>query len=340
MKILYITTDSHLAGTEKNILNLMKYMKAIGNEIELLTLMGNGELIKEAKKIGIEADNLKLKKNNIFKYGKLKKALRKEKYDIIHSFLFHANILSRIFKPKGVKLINSFRSEDKWKKWYHYALERWTIAKVDDFTINFPCFDEFQRKHSIKKNIIYIPNGIDVKQENLYNAQPFIVKLIGRFHEVKQHIPLMKNYLEHNIMNKDIKFQFIGRGPLKHKVENFIIKNNLEHVFKIEPFKEKERELYKNTSTVICVSKYEGFPNTLLEASSYGIPTVSFNVGAATDIIENGKNGFLVKDFNELFDKLIELKNNREIYKKMNFKRVKEKFSLEKINNKFLDLYM
>ena len=342
MKILYLTTDSHLAGTEKNILNLIRFMHQKGHKVELMTLMGNGELVEAANEIGIHAGNLSMNKNNILDYIKLKEALKGKKYDIIHSFLFHANILSRLFKPKGTILINSFRSEDKWKKWYHYLLEKVTVKRVDRFTINFPQFNEYKSKHGIKNNIVYIPNGISIKQDNYSQFNPFIVKLVGRFHAVKQHIPLMQNYLLSRIRNENIKFRFIGRGPLKNEIENFIFKMGLKNNFEIVDFTEDEKSIYSGTSVVVCVSKYEGFPNTLLEANSYAIPILSFNVGAAVDIIENGKNGFLVRDFDELFDRLLQLKKNADKYSMMSMyakKIATSRFLIENINMQYLKLY-
>ena len=48
-------------------------------------------------------------------------------------------------------------------------------------------------------------------------------------------------------------------------------------------------------------SSHEGFPTTLLEATSYGIPIVAYNApGGIAEIIEDGVNGFLIKENNEV----------------------------------------
>ncbi len=342
MKILYITTDSHIAGTEKNLLNLMIYIKGLNNDVELLTLMGNNELIKKAKSYGLKATNLNMKKFSLKKYGELKRILRDGNYDMIHSFLFHANILSRLFKPKGVPLINSFRSEDKWKKPFHLCLERITKNKVDTFTINFSNNNTFCKRHGIKK-IYYIPNGIKEKDVNLAQHNPFTIGLIGRFHSVKRHILLIKSFLKNSCIQKyPINFKFIGRGKLKGKIQSFIDMNNLSDRFEIYDFIDDEKKIYNNLSVVICVSQYEGFPNTLLEASSYGIPVISFKVGGTIDIIENSINGFLVNDFDELFKKLIKLYENKTLYEKLSENSpgiIDQRFSLEYINSLYLNLY-
>lgn len=52
-------------------------------------------------------------------------------------------------------------------------------------------------------------------------------------------------------------------------------------------------------SILIMPSRYEGFCLSLIEGMSQGLIPVSFPVGVAPEIIENGKNGFLVRDVYE-----------------------------------------
>ena len=44
----------------------------------------------------------------------------------------------------------------------------------------------------------------------------------------------------------------------------------------------------------ILTSNYEGMPNALIEAMCLGLPVISTKVAGATDLINDGKNGFLI----------------------------------------------
>lgn len=89
-------------------------------------------------------------------------------------------------------------------------------------------------------------------------------------------------------------------------------------------YSEKRVDLFVNTSA------YEGIPVTIMEACSFGIPTIATNVGGTSEIVNEGKTGFLLdKDFKleELSEKIeymakipLEIKNKfknnaREMWK-------------------------
>ena len=60
-----------------------------------------------------------------------------------------------------------------------------------------------------------------------------------------------------------------------------------------KPVTDVYREMQKS-SIYVMSSRYEGFPMVLLEASSVGLPCISFDIDCGpSDIIEDGKSGFL-----------------------------------------------
>ena len=92
-------------------------------------------------------------------------------------------------------------------------------------------------------------------------------------------------------------------------------------------------------------SRYEGFPNVLLEAGVLGIPVAGFNApGGISEIIEEGVNGFLAENNNirSLAD-IIYKAANYDFNRQFIIDQTKEKFSAGKIThqleNYLLDIY-
>lgn len=67
--------------------------------------------------------------------------------------------------------------------------------------------------------------------------------------------------------------------------------------FEIKPPVKNITEEYLKSSILVMTSRYEGLPMVLLEAQTVGLPAIAFNCKCGpTDVIDNGKNGILIKD--------------------------------------------
>ena len=73
-----------------------------------------------------------------------------------------------------------------------------------------------------------------------------------------------------------------------------------------------------------------------------GIASVSSEVGNIRDIIENMQDGVLVKTLNDWYNKLLLLIDNKDIRTDIGNKakhKIKNNFSIEAINNKYLNIF-
>ena len=53
--------------------------------------------------------------------------------------------------------------------------------------------------------------------------------------------------------------------------------------------------LYRRTDVFVMPSLVEGFGMVLLEAMSYGVPCIGTKTGGITEIVQDRKNGMLIK---------------------------------------------
>jgi glycosyltransferase involved in cell wall biosynthesis len=117
--------------------------------------------------------------------------------------------------------------------------------------------------------------------------------------------------------------ELIDTNQLKNKVVilganekvNKLIKNR-EHFIILDYVNEKDLEvLYKNAFCLLYTSLNEGFGYPPLEAMKYGTPVINSNISAIPEIIESSGLGFSPFSTLELKARIIQLQNDKNIYK-------------------------
>ena len=138
------------------------------------------------------------------------------------------------------------------------------------------------------------------------------VLFVGRLAKEKQVPELVEIW---SLVEKDHpqwELTIVGDGAERPLVEERIRKHDLQRVRLIG--KTPDVFLHYRSSLILVLSSaYEGLSLVLIEGLFFGLPEVSFDCPCGPDeIIEDGKNGFIIKDFDKtLFaQKLAELMEN------------------------------
>lgn len=97
----------------------------------------------------------------------------------------------------------------------------------------------------------------------------------------------------------------------------------------------------KRGSIMFITSRYEGFSLSLVEGMSQGIIPISYRVGVAPEIIEQGVNGFLVDNQREAYKFTRMLLEDSKLRKKMSEAAfmTAQQFTAEIMINKFISVY-
>ena len=101
------------------------------------------------------------------------------------------------------------------------------------------------------------------------------------------------------------------------QMQEFVTVNGLSSIVTFhdslnnEPLVEK----LKHAHVLIVPSSYEGFGIVYLEGMSFGLPAIGTTAGAAGEIIEHGKTGYLIQpnDSTMLANHISTLASNREL---------------------------
>lgn len=190
-----------------------------------------------------------------------------------------------------------------------------TISKeLDEFYTN-----KLRKK---KTKVKYIPNCLDNYPTKVSKLKDKNIISVGRLSEEKGYIDLIHLFKNVNDIYKDYKLNIVGDGPQYEILDNEIKQNNLQESITLHGFKNKKEleKIFLQSSIYIMTSLTESFALVILEAESYGIPVIAFDSAqGAKELIEDGKNGFLIKDRNEdeMLEKIKLLIENEEMRTKM-----------------------
>ena len=101
--------------------------------------------------------------------------------------------------------------------------------------------------------------------------------------------------------DKEVYFTFAGKwinSTFRDKFNKYLEDNNLQHTCKyVGPvYNDEKLELFSNSDIMVLPTYYpnECFPLAILEGMSFGMPVISTEEGAISEIIVDGKNGLLV----------------------------------------------
>lgn len=103
----------------------------------------------------------------------------------------------------------------------------------------------------------------------------------------------------------------------------------------------KEKLQNRRGSILIAPSRYEGFCLSMVEGMSQGLIPVVFPVGVAPEIIENGKNGYLVNSAEEMVEKIAIILNDNELRERLSFgaSETAKQFHSKNMTDKLINIY-
>ncbi len=191
-----------------------------------------------------------------------------------------------------------------------------------------------------KKNIFRVPNIIDIKDsDKIFHLKDKGVKIvfIGVLEKIKGTELVIRAF---NKVNGDAKLLIFGDGSERKKLEK-IAGPNVRFYGDVRY--EFIPSIYKQSDAIVQSSLWpEPFSRIMLEATYFGKPIIATDNGGNSEGVIVGQNGFLVRNEEELVEKLNILINNENIRKDLGIKSRKifeERFEKEMVTKKILNAY-
>lgn len=177
--------------------------------------------------------------------------------------------------------------------------------------------------------------GIDEEDKVLIHVSNFrnvkrVPDIIETFHRVQKNVPS--------------KLLLVGDGPEMGRTVQQVKELGLEQHVLFLGKRDNLSELYNISDIKLLMSEKEAFGLVLLEAMACGVPCIGTNIGGIPEIIESGKNGYLVGlgDIEDAASRAIGILTDakqHETLKKGSLETVEQHFNSFKILEQYEALY-
>lgn len=300
---------------------------------------------------------------NIKAYIQLKKIMKSEKFDAIHCHSPMGGVLARLAaKSVGIKPIIytahgfHFYKGAPIKNWLlYYSIEYW-LARYTDVIITINQEDYERANKSFKaRNIEYVPGvGIDIRKKDCINIDiqqkrkdiglpedSFVLLSVGELNENKNHESVIKAIAK--LKNPNVFYVICGKGSLQNYLTKLINELELDKQVKLLGYRKDIVEICKIVDAFIFPSFREGLSVALMEAMSTGLPIICSKIRGNTDLIDEGKGGYLVipNDIEGYLKTINKLIKNEELRKEMgiyNLECIKQ-YDVKKVKDKMKEIY-
>ncbi|MFC1517989.1 glycosyltransferase [Candidatus Margulisiibacteriota bacterium] len=303
-----------------------------------------------------------------------KKYIENSKLDIIHTQYPYLLGWKAFFTAKKVKIPFIYTFHTLFTEYLHFVplIPRFISAPIVRFLVRFFCNTLcdyvitptemakkiLQEEYRVKVPIQAIPTG--VLEEEVQKADPagvrekynikedtFLMLYVGRFSKEKNIYFLLRMYqkLLEKKPGREIKLMFVARGPLFKELQAYVQANGLEGrvILTGEVQRKDIYNYYKAADLFVCASKTETQGLVISEAKACAVPGVAIDAAGVSVMIENGVDGYLVKEDEEVFcQRVIELSEDQEKLRKFSIaarKSAEEHFLDRTVAKRLLEVY-
>ena len=224
--------------------------------------------------------------------------IRKKLFQVVHGSSFYTTLRWGKIKTFFYNFIE--------KVSISLSNETYVVLKHNDFGVPY-----YHRKYPLLKNKIFytkIPINTSLyckldktrcREELDLPQDKFIVMFGGRVENYPKRVFLFPSIVkELNKKNDDFFFVVVGDGKdLPELKKKFSVLNH--HYFRIVGYIEDRNEFVKYLNASDCnlnISVFEGTCTASLESIACGVPVVSTDAGDINLFVDNGKNGFVIKN--------------------------------------------
>jgi len=318
MRVLHVIDSMELAGAERVVESLVRWLNQRGIENDVCCLSHKGELGERLEKENLRIFSLEKKEGVDWKiFWNFFWKVKKRGYDLIHFHnigpLIYGFLTSYLLHIPAVVTIHG---RIGWKKGRTRLLNRYYFRFPKKIVTVWKQGEEMLIRSGVPANkLMTIYNGVEINEEETKRGEEikfpfdtnkkFIIGTVGNLTAVKNHLELLKAFkiFSDGLDVDEARLVIIGEGRERENLEKFILDNHLEKLVFLLGRKRNIPGYLDYFDIFVLPSTSEGLSIALLEAMGSGKAVVAMNVGGNSEVIQNGHSGILISTEGSRFSK-------------------------------------
>lgn len=359
MKIALLIYSLSTGGAERNAVQMAGYWLAQGHDVSIITLAGEDtptayDIPRGVKLIrlgvtGISSSTGGAIMDNVRRIRSIRRAMKKLRPDTLVSFMEPTNVLS-IFAAVGgrARVIIADRN-DPVREYYGRSwriLRNATYPLAHKFVVQTGAvLKRYPRYLAAKASVI--PNPLILKTSHFPatagQAQKHVICAMGRLVRQKGFDILIEAFAPLAAQFPEWSVAIWGEGPERAALEDQYRCLGLSGRVSLMGQTSAPEQAFAQADIFALPSRWEGFPNVLLEAMAAGLPVVAADCPMGPgEIIRNGTDGLTVTPDNPeaLRNALMKLMNDPALRANMGktARHVTESYSVPRIMRQWDEL--
>ncbi|MFW6029785.1 MAG: glycosyltransferase family 4 protein [Halanaerobiales bacterium] len=371
IKVLHIITRLANGGADENTLFTIKGLDFSSYDLDLMIgeendpiMMNNLKLPKEVKLYKVKGLRRDISPyHDLLALFRIYRIIRAGNYDIVHTHIAKAGILGRLAaKMAGVPIIIHGIHGTTFPDTIHPLKQR-LFRDIEKFTARYtdffiPVGEDMKEKYikaGVGKREQYQTVYSGMELNKFTNASNYTKKkredirtslgidqdqiVIGNVSKIQQrkgftfYLDLAKKITDEY---DNVVFLIVGSGPNEEQIKRKSEEMGLTDKVIFTGYRTDVEDIFAIFDVKVLTSLWEGLPRVLVQAAAVGKPIVTFDVDGAWEIVEEGKNGFIVpmKNVDAMNEKVRQLIEDDNLRKKMglnSYKKVSELWTVEKM---------